>query len=146
MDIASTSSGAPPSVASPPPAKAPERESTQPVKTEEPRAKAVQAETSAERVADRRDPNPAETIAESKAAAEADDFSQSAATPKVDRLFELEPETETLIYKAIDAEDGDVVRQVPEDVILKLRATYNDNAPQPDIQAGTPRDPIDRIA
>lgn len=145
MDIASTSAGAPPSVASPPPAKAPEKETSQPVKTEEPRAKAVQAETSAERVADKKEDKPTETIAESQAKTE-DDFGQLATTPKVDRLFEVEPESETLIYKAIDAEDGDVVRQVPEDVILKLRATYNDNTPQTEVEPGTPRDPIDRIA
>lgn len=145
MDIASTSAGAPPSVASPPPAKAPEREITQPVKTDEPRAKAVQAETSTARVADKPEKNPSETIAESEAAA-SEGFDQAATTPKVDRLFEVEPDSETLIYKAVDAEDGDVVRQVPEDVILKLRATYNDNAPQTDVEPGTPRDPIDRIA
>ncbi|MFK8033344.1 MAG: flagellar protein FlaG [Hyphomicrobiales bacterium] len=145
MDIASTSAGAPPAVASPPPAKAPEKETTQPVKTEEPRAKAVQAETSAERIADRKEDKPTETIAESQAKAE-DDFGQSATTPKVDRLFEVEPESETLIYKAVDAEDGEVVRQVPEDVILKLRATYNDNTPLLEVEPGTPRDPIDRIA
>lgn len=145
MDIASTSAGAPPSVPSPPPVKAPEKESIQPVKTDEPRAKAVQAETSTERVADKPDENPPSSLLDSDEFA-SESFEQSATTPKVDRLFEVEPDTETLIYKAVDAEDGDVVRQVPEDVILKLRATYNDNAPQTDVEPGTPRDPIDRIA
>lgn len=145
MDIASTSAGAPPSVASPPPVKAPEKETAQPVKTEQPKAKAVQAETSSERVGDKPEESASEAAAETDAAA-SEGFDQTATTPKVDRLFEVEPDTETLIYKAIDAEDGDVVRQVPEDVILKLRATYNDNAPQTDVEPGTPRDPIDRIA
>ncbi|MEP0518638.1 MAG: flagellar protein FlaG [Hyphomicrobiales bacterium] len=145
MDIASTSAGAPPSVASPPPVKAPEKETIQPIKTDEPRAKAVQAETSSERVADKPDENPPESLLESDTPA-ADSFVQSATTPKVDRLFEVEPDTETLIYKAIDAEDGDIVRQVPEDVILKLRATYNDGASQTDLEPETPRNPIDRIA
>lgn len=145
MDIASSSAGAPPPVASSPPAKAPEKEAVQPVKTEEPKAKAVQAENSAERVADKADNRAADDIAEANAR-DAKAFDEATNTPKVDRLFEVEPDSETLIYKAVDSEDGEVVRQVPEDVILKLRATYNDNAPQTEIEPGTPRDPIDRIA
>ena len=66
------------------------------------------------------------------------------------RVQSVPAETATVVYKAVDPEDGDVVRQVPEDVILKLRATYNSEPLAQD--AGSDSKPgeihrlIDRIA
>jgi uncharacterized FlaG/YvyC family protein len=57
--------------------------------------------------------------------------------------FELDPETQSLIYKAINEASGEVVRQIPTDAILQLRAYVKEgNAggeqPPPDQNESTP--------
>lgn len=53
-----------------------------------------------------------------------EDAPPSSSNRAVERSFEIDPGTETLIYRAINSDSGDVVRQVPEEVFLKIRA-YN---------------------
>ena len=42
--------------------------------------------------------------------------------PQMRREFELDPETADLVFKAINEDTGEVIRQVPSEVILKVRA------------------------
>tara|TARA_R110000868_G_scaffold29054_7_gene108110 strand:+ start:1452 stop:1973 length:522 start_codon:yes stop_codon:yes gene_type:complete len=149
MDISSNLAVAPPPPAAPAADRAPARDAVQPVKTEAARVQSVPAETATDKAGERRASN-AERAAGDAAEAEKTSPEPDYAAKQVDRQFEIEPKTETLVYKAVDPEDGDVVRQVPEDVILKLRATYNSEPLAQD--AGSDSKPgeihrlIDRIA
>jgi len=147
MDISSSIAGAPPPVAVATPAKAPTRESVPPVETEISRPKSVPAETAADKANERRN-DKSEAKADRDSIGQEKRSSFEANKPQIDRLFEVEPETETLVYKAVDPDDGDVVRQVPEDIILKLRAAYNDTQPSLELQdtAAKLSAPFDRIA
>lgn len=147
MDISSSISGAPPPLAVATPTKAPARESVPPVETEVSRPNSVPAETAADKASERRDEK-SEAKADRDSIGQDKSFNSEANRPQIDRLFEVEPETETLVYKAIDPDDGDVVRQVPEDIILKLRAAYNDTQPSQEPQdiAAKLSAPFDRIA
>ena len=40
----------------------------------------------------------------------------------LDRRVERDPSTDSFVYKAIDTESGEIVSQVPNDSLLKLRA------------------------
>lgn len=40
---------------------------------------------------------------------------------EVSREFELDPETQALVFKKIDVQSGDVVEQVPEEALLRMR-------------------------
>ena len=147
MDISSSISGAPPPLAVATSTKAPARESVPPVETEVSRPKSVPAETAADKASERRDEK-SEAKADRDSIGQDKNFNSEANRPQVDRLFEVEPETETLVYKAVDPDDGDVVRQVPEDIILKLRAAYNETQPsqEPEDIAAKLSAPFDRIA
>lgn len=150
MDISSSTAGAPPPLAVATPAKAPARESVPPVETETSRPKSVPAETATDKAGERRDEK-AEAKANRDSVGQEKTFNSEANQPQIDRLFEVEPETETLVYKAIDPDDGDIVRQVPEDIILKLRAAYSDTqssqlSQQPEDIAAKLAAPFDRIA
>ncbi|WP_306257721.1 flagellar protein FlaG [Pararhizobium sp. IMCC21322] len=147
MDISSSIVGAPPPLAVTTPAKAPARESVPPVETETSRPKSVPAETAADKAGERRDDKTA-AKADRDSIGQEKSFNSEANRPQVDRLFEVEPETETLVYKAVDPDDGDVVRQVPEDIILKLRAAYNGSqqSQNPEDIAAKLSAPFDRIA
>ncbi|MGJ8531586.1 MAG: flagellar protein FlaG [Alphaproteobacteria bacterium] len=147
MDISSSISGAAPPLAVATPTKAPARESVPPVETEVSRPKSVPAETAADKASERRDEK-SEAKSDRDSIGQDKGFNAEANRPQIDRLFEVEPETETLVYKAVDPDDGDVVRQVPEDIILKLRAAYNDTQPSPEPvdTAAKLSAPFDRIA
>ncbi len=41
---------------------------------------------------------------------------------EIDRKVEFDNAANTLVYKKVDAESGDVVEQVPEEVVLRMRA------------------------
>lgn len=147
MDISSNIAGAPPPLAVATPAKAPAQDSAPPIETETSRPKSVPAETATDKATERREEK-AEAKADRDSVGQEESPNAESFSRQLDRLFEVEPETETLVYKAVDSDDGDIVRQVPEDVILKLRATYNDNKPLQDSEDpnSEPREPFDRIA
>lgn len=149
MDISSNIAAAPLPAAAQTSDKAPARDAVQPVQTEVARVQSVAAETAADRTGERRTGN-AGGPADDAATARNNRLEPDYGAQQVERQFEIEPKTETLVYKAIDPVDGDVVRQVPEDVILKLRATYNsENAVQgsgSDSKPGAIHRLIDRIA
>lgn len=147
MDISSSTAGAPPPLAVATTAKAPARESVPPVATETSRPKSVPAETAPDKAAERRDEK-ADAKFDRDSIGQEQGFNSEANRPQIDRLFEVEPETATLVYKAVDPDDGDVVRQVPEDIILKLRAAYNDTKPTQETEdvAAKLAAPFDRIA
>lgn len=147
MDISSSIAGAPPPLAVATSTKAPARESVPPVETETSRSKSVPAETAADKAGERR-AEKTEAKADRDSIGQEENFESEPNKPQIDRLFEVEPETETLVYKAVDPDDGDIVRQVPEDIILKLRAAYNDTRPtqEPEDIAAKLAAPFDRIA
>lgn len=147
MDISSNIAGAPPPLAVATPAKAPIRESVPPVETETSRPKSVPAETAADKATERRNEKADAKVDRDSIGLENNPVVETN-KPQVDRLFEVEPETETLVYKAIDSDDGDIVRQVPEDIILKLRAAYSDTqaSQEPEDIAAKLAAPFDRIA
>lgn len=72
------------------------------------------------------------TGSEQKTRIEAESSNRDAANARRDRLrtidretrgeIERDPRTEDLIYRRIDVQSGDVVRQVPEESILRMRA------------------------
>lgn len=43
-------------------------------------------------------------------------------TPTVDRRIEVDAETQALVFRAVDEATGEVVRQVPDQALLRLRA------------------------
>ncbi|WP_181702307.1 flagellar protein FlaG [Chthonobacter albigriseus] len=47
----------------------------------------------------------------------------SASGSEVKRKVELDPQTEALVFKKLDVQTGDVVEQVPEEAILRMRAS-----------------------
>ncbi len=147
MDISSNIAGAPPPLTAATPAKAPIRESVPPVETENSRPKSVPAETSADKAENRRNEK-AEAKSDRDIVGRDKTCETESRNPQIDRLFEVEPETETLVYKAIDPDDGDIVRQVPEDIILKLRAAYSENKSLqvPEDKTSKLSEPFDRIA
>ncbi|MEH6725438.1 MAG: hypothetical protein V7703_04700 [Hyphomicrobiales bacterium] len=147
MDISSNIAGAPPPLAVATPAKAPARESVPPVATETSRPKSVPAETASDKATERRDEK-AEAKADRDSVGQEKSSRIASISPQLDRLFEVEPETETLVFKAISSDDGDVVRQVPEDIILKLRAAYHDTKSSLDTKVTNTEErlPFDRTA
>jgi uncharacterized FlaG/YvyC family protein len=147
MDISSNIAGAPPPLAVTTPAKAPARETVPPVQTETARPKNVPAETASDKTT-RSGEEYSEATAERSLVEQEPKSTSIFKNPEIDRLFEVEPETETLVFKAISADDGDVVRQVPEDIILKLRAAYNGSKPSSEPTAADleERQPFDRTA
>lgn len=48
---------------------------------------------------------------------------KDAPTPQreVERDYQLDPQTRSLVYKKIDIQSGDVVQQVPEESLLRMR-------------------------
>jgi uncharacterized FlaG/YvyC family protein len=147
MDISSNIAGAPPPLAVTSPAKAPARETVPPVQTETARPKNVPAETASDKTT-RSGEEDSEARTEAGPVEPETTSGLISVKPEIDRLFEVEPETETLVFKAISSDDGDVVRQVPEDIILKLRAAYNGSKPssEPAVTELENRQPFDRTA
>ena len=53
---------------------------------------------------------------------------------EVDREIELDDETKQLVFKKIDVQSGDVVQQVPEEAMLRMRAlihAWGESGPAP---------------
>lgn len=42
-------------------------------------------------------------------------------TDSVDRKIEIDPETRQVIYQAVDRSTGEIVRQIPEEIMLRLQ-------------------------
>lgn len=47
--------------------------------------------------------------------------SQEIEQDSVDREIEMDPETHALVFKKIDVQSGDVIEQVPEEAMLRMR-------------------------
>ncbi|MCX2722049.1 hypothetical protein [Roseibium salinum] len=64
-------------------------------------------------------------------------------TPRVERHNVLDPESESLVYVARNTETGHVVRQIPSETLLRLRAYAKSVEDQ---QPKTEQQPFQRIA
>ncbi|PCJ90310.1 MAG: hypothetical protein COA52_10320 [Hyphomicrobiales bacterium] len=130
MDVTASLAGAPqPPPQSEPRARAPEREAVSPIETQQSGAKSVQADTAAQNVdvrqTDQRVERQQQAQTNQQEGSGAKNFIEP---PELDRSFELDEGSSTFVFKATDQDDGHVVRQVPEEILLKLRA-YNEGKP-----------------
>jgi flagellar protein FlaG len=61
-------------------------------------------------------------IARSEQPSRQDQSASAADEPRTQSRLELDPETESVIFRSVDADSGEVLKQFPSDSLLKLRA------------------------
>jgi hypothetical protein len=62
----------------------------------------------------------------------------------VERHIAIDPETKSLVFRVVDERSGEVKRQIPDEVILRLRAHVRDYLKKADSDPETRR--VERIA
>jgi hypothetical protein len=67
-----------------------------------------------------------------------------AARQAIERNLAFDKETNSLIFTEIEQPSGEVKRQIPDDVILKLRAHVREYSKKSDAESDTPR--VEKIA
>jgi hypothetical protein len=62
----------------------------------------------------------------------------------IERHIAIDPETKSLVFKVVDERSGEVKRQIPDEVILRLRAHVRDYLKKAEAEPETRR--VERIA
>lgn len=59
---------------------------------------------------------------------------ETALRDTIKRNIVIDPKTREIVYQAVDSKSGNVIRQIPSDAILRLRAYYRDAPIVPEVK------------
>jgi flagellar protein FlaG len=65
---------------------------------------------------------------------------EAAVRDTIKRNLTVDPKTREIVYQAVDTKSGEIIRQIPSDAILRLRAYYRDAPVTQEQAAPTPEE------